>query len=724
MACLVVLLLGFALGGSAEAGSLDRLRQSFASPAATYRALPMAFDHNKPDQYASDLAEGGWGGALFSYPGGAKYLTDEDGWRKFEASVQACKKRGLDVWIYDENGYPSGRAGGLTLEGHPEFEARGLFYDSRDVHAGAAETIEWKLPEGKPFYVAMCPMSLIGTISVDDAVDLTDRVRDGVLRAQVEKGSWRLVAFVENRLYAGTHAVLTGGAPYINIMDPEAVRRFLDVTHERYYAHCGEEFGKTVKAFFNDEASLMGGFLAPETQPYPVVSWYHGLPAILKARTGRDVRTLLPALFNNVGANTTVYRCEFYSTVGRVIADSYFGQIRKWCESHKVASTGHLLWEESLLYHAAFYGTVFPSLSEFDWPGIDVLGCNRRCTSGSHIEGGPVTPKLISSAAHLYGKKRTMTESFCFVTGKTPVEELIGHVAWQWVLGINCLSVLSIDDQYDKPTFRRLNEFTGRVGSVLTQGRFAADVAVLYPIASVWADFVPSRSHVSYAAADSPSCARVDEAWRQVSAELLACQRDFDYLDEDAIDSAKVSGGAIGIGENSYRVLVLPNASVLRRSALAKIAEFVEGGGCVVSYKSIPCVREDAGSSEEFAECADRIWGSESRRKGKVIHTETLRALAGALGRCGKPDMAVKPASRDIYYQHRVLDSADAYFVVNNSAEPFAGDFTFRATGGAQVWDPASGTTKPLRVRVSSGLSTARIEVPPLSGLLVVFERG
>jgi len=704
---IALVLLAVMAAGAEGSGLVKQLREQFAKPGASYRALPMDFDMEHPDQFGASLAAGDWGGALFSHPGGpGGYLIDQDGWKKFDSAVEACKSRGLDVWIYDEAGYPSGRAGGQTLQGHPEYEARGLFYASKDVAAKSDQQVEWKLPEGTPYYIAACPLTLVGTI-YGEPIDLTADAKDGVLHATVKQGDWRIVAFVENRLYAGTHAPITGGAPYVNVMDPDAVKRFIELTHQRYYEHCGAEFGKTIRAFFNDEASLQGGYLTNETQPYPVVAWYHGLPDMFKARTGYDIRKALPALFSDAGGDTVRYRCDFYDTISHAVADAYFKQIRQWCEAHQVASTGHLLWEESLLYHASFYGSVFPSLAEFDWPGIDVLGCGRQCTSGSHIEGGPVTPKLISSAAHLYGKPRTMSESFCFVKkSETPMRELIGQVAWQWVLGINSLTVLSIWGQYDDAEFRQLNDFTGRVGSVLTNGEFVADAAVLYPMASVWADFVPTNRHVSYVG-DQPKARDVDTAWREVSRELLACQRDFDYLDEDAICSGRLKG---------YRILVLPHATVLRMATLKRIEEFVDAGGKVITHQTVPSIREDAGSAEEFSDMVERLLP-------KFTHVETLRSLDAAMAKCVKPDLAVSPRNREIYYQHRKLDNGDAYFVVNNGDKPFAGKFTFRATGNAQIWDPLTGKTASVPARIADGARTVEVTVPGLSGVFVVFER-
>ncbi len=700
---------------------MDQIRNGFANPGTDYRALPMDFDYAKPVEFAAKLKDGKWGGALFNYPhGGPGYLLDQDGWDQYTAAVEALKANGLNVWIYDEMGYPSGSAGGRTLKDHPEYEAQGLFYGSTDIAMKDTKEFEWRVPDGKPFYAALCELDWNGRLS-GDPVDVTDKIKDGVLKLELKPGSWRLMAFVQNRLFTGTHASITFG-PYINVMDPDAVKRFIDITHESYYAHYSADFGKTIKAIFNDEVSLMNGFLTDDTQPHPAIGWYHGLPEIFRKRNGYDIRECLPSLFNNAGQVTASRRADFYSTISETVGENFFGQIRKWCATHGVASTGHLVWEESLIYHANFYGSVFPSLKELDWPGIDVLGCNYGCTSGSHTEGGPVTPKLISSVAHLYGKKRTMTESFCFVTKETPSEELFAHIGWQWVLGINSLTALSIESQYPQETFRRFNDYTARLSYMLTQGRYTADVAILYPIASVWSDFVPTNRHV-HNLDDNPKALDVDEAWREVSYEALGCQRDFDYLDEDAILSAKVSAGKLKMGQNAYSVLALPHVTTLKYESLKQIAKFVASGGTVVSYATLPYTREDAGAPDEQRALVNSLWDAGRSGKGKVIHVETIPALRSAMAKCGQPDLRVKPGTPDVYYQHRVLPDGDIYFLMNNSTKPVSGEFEFRASGKAEVWNPYDADVTPAVVKKSKEMSAVKLTLPGRTGRFVVFSR-
>ena len=128
------------------------------------------------------------------------YLKSEGNWAKLTRSVEACRDLGINVWIYDELGYPSGGAGGLVVGRNREFEAQELAYD-------AART--------DPF----------------------------ILRPAYE------FTHASNNYHAARR--------YVNLMDDRAIRCFLEVTHNAYYEHLGPLFGKTIQAMFTDEPSLI-----------------------------------------------------------------------------------------------------------------------------------------------------------------------------------------------------------------------------------------------------------------------------------------------------------------------------------------------------------------------------------------------------------------------------------------------------------------------------------
>ena len=53
------------------------------------------------------------------------YLSD-DWFRLWKAALDEAERLDMNVWIYDENSYPSGFAGGLVPEAMPESRGRGL----------------------------------------------------------------------------------------------------------------------------------------------------------------------------------------------------------------------------------------------------------------------------------------------------------------------------------------------------------------------------------------------------------------------------------------------------------------------------------------------------------------------------------------------------------------------------------------------------------------------
>ena len=80
---------------------------------------------------------------MVNYPAGG-WLGAADGLEPIRQTVREAAARGLRVRLYDEDGYPSGAAGGMVLAGQPELEASGVSWawltlDGREgVAAGSA----------------------------------------------------------------------------------------------------------------------------------------------------------------------------------------------------------------------------------------------------------------------------------------------------------------------------------------------------------------------------------------------------------------------------------------------------------------------------------------------------------------------------------------------------------------------------------------------------------
>jgi hypothetical protein len=245
------------------------------------------------------------------------YLRDEKAWETLQLGARIAHEEGFRIWIYDEEGYPSGAAGGLVLEQAPSAEAQGLIR----------------------------------------VVDATGNVHYDVIT-----------------LYEATHATenFYKKRHYINILDPLAVQTFLAVTHDRY-AHYLEPIDRYVEAFFTDEPSLISVYI-PTDREYPkTLPWHSRLPEEFRARKGYDLLPHRESLFVDTGDIDRKIRCDFYEVIADLCAETYFGGLQEWCHRHKVASSGHLLGEETLVWQTDFDGDPFTCYRKFDIPGIDMI---------------------------------------------------------------------------------------------------------------------------------------------------------------------------------------------------------------------------------------------------------------------------------------------------------------------------------------------------------------
>ena len=131
LGCARSLILLFAIATTQCAGDgpdMAALRRGFAAPPPEYRPMPMlSYDYSSTAEFPKELKKAGWGGANVQFPSQnrERYLRDPGDWKQFETAVKAVRESGLQMWIYDERGYPSGKAGGQVLEGHPETRGPG-----------------------------------------------------------------------------------------------------------------------------------------------------------------------------------------------------------------------------------------------------------------------------------------------------------------------------------------------------------------------------------------------------------------------------------------------------------------------------------------------------------------------------------------------------------------------------------------------------------------------
>ncbi len=471
------------------------------------------------------------------------YLTSEQNWQTLVAAVKACHDLGLVVWIYDEQGYPSGAAGGLVLQQHPEYEAQELAYDAtRD----------------DPF----------------------------VVRAAYE------FSHASNNYYAARR--------YINLIDDRAVRSFVQQTHQQYWTRLEPFFGNTIQAAFTDEPSLIAVNIGqipedarkrvpvvdpvdPSVPALPRVPWCYDLADRYQQHYGQDLLGQRRSLFMGDGEEDRRVRRQFWALVSELIAERYFGTLESWCDAHHIASSGHSLWEEAVLHHVPLEGNGLAVLSRMQIPGLDLLNSDPEAV----IHSGWLTAALPASAAQLHGRRRVMTEVSDFsqkMGGQGPVglAEMQATAAWQATWGVTEFTLYYGMSDRSQDDYRAYCDFVGRLNAVLRNAQRVTDVLLYYPIYDLWAEYLPVAQPLQLGS-QSPTARQLVGSLMRLGQMLQRAQVPFTLVDHDHLASATVDeAGALVIGGQKYRTLILPQGVQLTASAAAVAEQLRSAGGRVL----------------------------------------------------------------------------------------------------------------------------------------------
>jgi hypothetical protein len=729
---LLVLICGLCATSGSGAAAAPAWEERFAHPPADARILKII--HNWPDpadaqdRLISRLTTQGFGGVVCNVSFD-QYLESEAKWTAFTRAVKAAKQAGFALWLYDERGYPSGNAGGITLRGHPEWEARGLLLASAESSGGK---VGLELPPGRLVLAAAFPVRACN-IDLTSRVNLSNNVHEARLDWEAPTGQWRVLAITEDHLYEGTHAEgnLHAKMPYPNLLMPEPTARFVDVTYGGYAKHLGNNLGDFFMATFTDEPSLMSLFLRP--MPYRPLPWAENLPREFQKRRGYALdASNLPALVADAGAAGAKLRYDFWLTVGELVSENYFGQIQTRCRQYGVPSGGHLLLEESIAGHVGLYGDFFRCIRRLDAPSID-------CLSSLPPEVPWYSARLLSSAAELEGRPLVMSETSDHSQRYRPAgdtrpqrtvtePEIRGTCNRLMVAGVNCITSYYSFADLAEEQLRRLNECIGRCCTALRGGHQVADIALLYPVESLWTRFIPSRHWTR----EAPAAARIESLYLAAEESLFNVLRDFTVVDSRALAEAKVESGALVHGQLRWRVIILPGGDTLPMAAWENLARFVRQGGVVLALGTLPANNESEFPSPRVQTLAREVFGGSTRAAStgqEPLSATNTNGGAGIFLPFGleallprvldtvlPPDVTISEAKAPLRVTHRRLENREVYFLINDSDKPWSGQVSFAATGSGERWNPATG-----RLEDNLAANEARLSLEPYAAAFVRF---
>ena len=698
----------------------------FKEPTCEYRATPFWAWNTKLEEkellwQLEQFKKMGYGGAHLHVRTGmaTDYLSDEY-MELVKACVEKTREENMLTWLYDEDRWPSGAAGGIVTK-NPAYRARHLLL-TRSPYGS------YEMGEGFMTSMAHAERAENGTLLACYDVQLN---ADGSLAgyAKIDESAtakgFKLYAYEETALPNPWFNNQT----YVNTLDPASIQEFIKVTYERYNETISKDFGGIVPAIFTDEPQ----FSHKQTLAYAdedkdvALPWTTDIPETYRAAYSAEIMDTLPELLWDLpNGKASVARYRYHDHIAERFSGAFADQCGAWCEAHGIALTGHMMEESTLGSQTASLGEAMRSYRSFQLPGIDMLCDFREFT----------TAKQAQSASRQYGREGVLSELY----GVTNWDfDFRGHKLqgdWQAALGVTVrvphLSWVSMNGEakrdypstfnYQSPWYEQypyIEDHFARVNTAMTRGKAISRVGVVHPVESYW---------LHWGARETTASVReqMDKNFKDITNWLLRGLIDFDYVCESLLptqcDMDKIDASGLPVGVMKYDVIIVPPVETVRATTLDRIEAFIAKGGRVIFTGSAP-VLVDAQESNR----AVKIWASGEQVAFDGLQLlDALEPVREVEIRNGGGDITT-----DLLYQLREDSDARYLFIAHADAPenmdvPRKEKLRIKLRGAYKVTmlDSLTGETRPYPAEYSNGQTVIRSDFYEHDSLLFRLEAG
>jgi hypothetical protein len=558
-----------------------------------------------------------------------------------------------------------------------------------------------------------------GQLDPDTSIVLTDHLQpDGTLDWDVPAGTWQVFAFKE--LPTGQKVVGGAGSGsqlVLDHMNKQAFDQYAERVGGTARQYDGEYLGRGLRAIFCDSL---------EVQTY--LYWSNDFLEQFQRRRGYDLTPYLPILkvpgfevaYGGTAARMPLYNIEgigdharrdYWQTVSDVMIENFYSPFIQWAADNKLSSRVQAHGSPTDLLRV--YGA--SSIPETE----DLLDNGRYDFL-----------KMASSGADLYGRKVVASESFVWY-GKayqTTPEKIKRYADELLTAGINEIIYHGYPYKYmDRPYpgwhpfategafssdmnqtnpfwpyLPQLNEYITRLQYISQTGTTTAPVA-LY------------RGMLAYDAIEPPP------PEPEIDTRLMNAGYNFDHIDAYTILKSKVvDGKLISPGGEEYSVLVLPQQKTITVGLADQLAAFARQGLPIVFVGSAPETEPDVlgghlPSSPGLSPLQD------------IMTDRNLHVTPDANGAVEVLKASVEPnlhfEGPPLPFIEKRIGKLDIFFLRNpgDAAKQTMIDCT--AIGTPEIWDPWSGTIRPLAHFERSGEKVRLpIDAAPYGSVLLVFD--
>lgn len=502
-----------------------------------------------------DFASGKFQGVIVHARAGLTIGYMSDRWFElFNYTVQVAKELQLDVYIYDEDGWPSGFAGGLVPACGEEYCFRHLNYTFD------ASKVDWE-----HFVQAFARLDDKHYIMVDKKSE-----------------------------DASLYFYYSYDSHYVDLLNPKVTEKFIAVTHEEYKKRFGDYFGNVIKGVFTDEPQVHGN-----------LPWTVDIEERFESACGYSFRVNMWLLAVQ-GDGYEKFRFDFWNFVGDEYKNNFTQKISDWCKDNNLLFTGHFAKEDGLVAQVGSSGGVMNHYEVMQLPGIDYLG-NRNTSV--------VLPKQVSSVANQMGITDVLSETFGCAGWNVSFSQLAWIWSRQSVLGITTpclhLAAYSIGGRrkrdypaffsYQEPwwdVFPRFSTWMLETNRLMREGKRLVNTLVISPISFLMQETGGGKQ---------TGAISVSAKYRVLVENLLDAQIDCELADERSLmRHAYVEDNYLVVGQCRYKYVFVPTTPMLRKSTVILLKEYMKNGGVLFFVEEMP-VKDENGDIVQWEGCSYRI---------------------------------------------------------------------------------------------------------------------
>ena len=723
--------------------SQDLLYTEFLNPRREYSPMPFWFWNGELDgkriqeQIQRMVDQHVYGAFVHARDGLQTPYLSEQWWTAIDAGLQEARRSGFLFNFVDDYDWPSGEVRNIWMTGNhqsevlkrnPSFRMKSLAYKEQIVHGPQSVTLP-EVPELQAVLVAHWMGG--GRLERETLRRIDLQKPSAPSQWDAPEGDWLIMQF-----YLEPSTGFDGGV--VDLMNPDAMKLFFDLSYGEYYRRFGSYFGNTIRYSFSDHEGVFGYRIA----------WTPALYDTFQRRTGYDLRSVLPLLVYDGGNASHKAREDYLATVTQLYQSSYWTGITEQAKVLGIGRSGHA-WEEALQSAAAFEGSLFALERGLDPVGVDSLYDFGR---------QPLNFKVAQSVADFEGRRFACenqgvqgTDSYLDMQGLRKGTNAIG--AW----GVNLFIPHALDydvtranyppDWLHQPYWRYFShyaDYTRRISFMNSEkSRHAVNMLLYYPITSVWSESDPVfSSKTEYQRLlDPPSWKNgtvlINDYYDRIILRLAERQWDYNIADDYYFERSRVEGNELVIGPQRFRAVVLPPISTISGKTLQKLVEFYGAGGTILGIRELPDVEGEPGDDSEGIQLGiEKLFGSgaastpqpftenHNAAGGRSFYVaESVETLIDLLDSHVPKDLkVVSSAPENLFFQHRASYGQDYYWLVNDSNRTRTSRLLFSSSGIPEKWDALTGQRSSVFYVNRPGGTEVLLNFDPWDAYYIVFQ--